>query len=133
MAQRGRKSSASLAVPRAPGPVPAATEADGESEAAIIAQTLRSQPQGHFAESDLPLLCEYAGAIRQSQRARAALEREGDVIDGRINPWVSVLDKARSALWRCSTKLRLGPQARRDGMPTGRVHFGEGGLLNGRH
>ena len=46
-----------------------------------------------------------------AQQAAAALEREGAVIGGRVNPWVSAgaADKALVAL---SMRLRISPQAR---------------------
>jgi hypothetical protein len=50
--------------------------------------------------------------LAQGERAVAALREQGDVVDGRMNPWNIVLDKSVRAATALSARLRLAPQSR---------------------
>jgi phage terminase small subunit len=66
----------------------------------------------HFQQSDAPLLVRYCQNVVLARRAAAALEREGAVIAGRVNPWLMVGEKADRAMVALSMRLRISPQAR---------------------
>jgi phage terminase small subunit len=98
-------------IPIGSPPVPAGLSVE---EAYTFRQLLASTDAGHFTPSDMPLLVSYAQAIAQHDRAVRAIRREGDVVDGRVSPWVTVLEKSQRALVALSMRLRLSPQARRE-------------------
>jgi phage terminase small subunit len=85
-----------------------------DQEERILQQLLASVDGDHLAASDLPLLISYVQAIAQHDRAVQAIRREGDVVDGKANPWIVVLEKAQRAMVALSMRLRLSPQARRE-------------------
>ena len=47
-------------------------------------------------------------------RAAAELEAEGPVVKGRVNPWLTVLEKTTKSQSMLATRLRLCPSARSD-------------------
>ena len=110
-----RKSTAALTV---------ATRVDGRSEplapgpdlapdvAAIFAATVAAAPTEHFSELDRVALTEFSQAAARCQRAEAAIAVEGDVVQGRPNPWLTVVRDARHQLTNLLPKLRLCPSAR---------------------
>jgi phage terminase small subunit len=115
-----RRSSAGLAVVRpAAGFTRLRPPADlGKDEQAVWRQVVLSCDEKHFRESDMPLLVRYVQNVVLARRAAAALDREGAVIGGRPNPWLTVAEKADRALVALSMRLRVSPQARlrADGM-----------------
>jgi phage terminase small subunit len=94
-----------------PPVAPAGLSAEEER---LFQQLLASVDGDHLAASDLPLLVSYVQAIAQHDRAVAAIRREGDVVNGKANPWIVVLEKAQRAMVALSMRLRLSPQARRE-------------------
>jgi phage terminase small subunit len=90
--------------------------ADGLSdpERAVFERLVASVGPDHFAPSDAPLLVSYCQAIAQHDRAVQAIRREGDVVDGKPSPWITVQEKAQRAMVALSMRLRLSPQARRE-------------------
>jgi phage terminase small subunit len=102
--------------PKRPVPTLPAVPLPGLSaeEERILQQLLDSVDPGHFAPSDLPLLVSYVQAVCQHDRAVQAIRHEGDVVDGKVNPWLVVLEKAQRAMVALSMRLRLSPQARRE-------------------
>lgn len=90
----------------------------GKEEQAVWQQVVLSCDEKHFRPSDAPLLVRYCQNVVLASRAAAALDREGAVIGGRPNPWLTVAEKADRALVALSMRLRVSPQARlrADGM-----------------
>jgi phage terminase small subunit len=98
-------------IPRTTPPVPAGLSTEEE---AVFRHLLAAVDPGHFILSDMPLLIGYTQAIAMHDRATKALRREGDVVNGKVNPWVVVLEKSQRAMVALSMRLRLSPQARRE-------------------
>jgi phage terminase small subunit len=98
-------------VPANSPPVPVGMAPEEEH---IFQQLLASVDAGHFTGSDLPLLVAYCQAVAQHDRATARLRYDGDVVDGKCSPWLTVLEKAQRAMVALSMRLRLSPQARRE-------------------
>jgi phage terminase small subunit len=98
-------------IPTMPPAAPAGLSVEEER---ILQQLLASVDTGHFTSSDMPLLVAYCQAVGQHDRAVQAIRREGDVVNGKANPWVVVLEKAQRAMVALSMRLRLSPQARRE-------------------
>jgi hypothetical protein len=61
-----------------------------------------------------PAAVAYCQAVSQHDRAAQALRREGDVVNGKPSPWITVQEKAVRAMTALSMRLRLSPQARRE-------------------
>src|SRR6266498_2859863 len=97
----------SIAIPPAE---PAGLSAE---ERAIFQQLVAATDPDHFTASDVPLLVSYVQAIAQHDRAAQAIRREGDVVNGRASPWITVQEKAVRAMTALSMRLRVSPQARR--------------------
>jgi phage terminase small subunit len=115
MAQRGRKAGSRLTVvPRLDGtPERLSPPANlTEPERATFLQIVGSCSPRHFLPSDLPLVVAYARAIAQDQRAAQALQEEGDVVNGKVSPWITVQEKSQRAMVSLSLRLRLSPQGR---------------------
>jgi phage terminase small subunit len=113
MLQRGRKSAENLAVVALPDrsrlrPRPEAPPEVGECFREVVA----SMPGGHFQPSDAPLLEAFAQSIVLSRQAYKALASKGQVVGGRMNQWVNVLEKCNRTMASLSMRLRLAPQAR---------------------
>ena len=92
----------------------------GKDEQVVWRNIVLSCDEKHFRNSDAPLLVRYCQNVVLAGRAAAALDREGAVIGGRPNPWLTVAEKADRALVALSMRLRVSPQARlrADGMAT---------------
>jgi P27 family predicted phage terminase small subunit len=73
----------------------------------------------HFSPVDLPLLAQYAGAADLASHAQQMLDNHGAVVDGKVSPWVGVLEKASKSCVALSSKLRLNPLARFDRLVAG--------------
>jgi P27 family predicted phage terminase small subunit len=84
----------------------------GKEEQAVWRQVVLACDPKHFQQSDAPLLVRYCENVVLARRAAAALEREGAVLAGRVNPWLTVAEKADRALVALSMRLRISPQAR---------------------
>ena len=111
MLQRGRKSSASLALPMVDGgparlaPPPSLSD----PERATFISLVESVDRRHFRPSDVPLLCAYCRAI--VLEVRAARELAQSPLD---NKWLSLWEKSSRAMVALAGKLRLCPQSRLD-------------------
>ena len=75
---------------------------------------------GHFSLADSELLRAYCEAAVLSQEAFATMQHEGRVIDGKVSPWMPLLEKSTRALSALAPRLRLGPSARTDPKTTAR-------------
>jgi phage terminase small subunit len=73
----------------------------------------------HFQKCDAPLLVRYCENVVLARKAAAALSTDGAIVHGRINPMLTVCEKADRALVALSMRLRISPQARmrREGTP----------------
>ena len=85
-----------------------------EPERRIWARVVGNATRGHFEPSDTPLITAYVGAIAQLEWADLALREQGDVLDGKLNPWGRVKEMAIKSIEMLSMRLRVSPQARRD-------------------
>jgi hypothetical protein len=81
---------------RSAGEAPLPHEPSGLSEAerAVFLRLVNACDREHFTASDLPLLVAYCQAVTQHDRAAQAIRREGDVVNGRLSPWIVVQEKA---------------------------------------
>jgi phage terminase small subunit len=70
------------------------------------------QPE-HFRPSDVMLLARYCESAFLAERAAVEL-RKNAVIDGKVNCWLIVQEKAIRAQTALSARLRLSPQSRLD-------------------
>ena len=80
----------------------------------IICDLVVSVPPSHFRDGDRDLIEMYAAAIALSRQSYTELEENGPVIDGRVSPWVTTLEKAHRSAVALAGKLRLCPQSRLD-------------------
>ncbi len=117
-----RKNAASLSVVRvAGGPERLKPRPEAPAEIrAIFTELVCQVPADHFRPSDGALLEQYAQAIALARVAYAALEAEGPVVNGRPNPWLTVLEKAHRSAVALSMRLRLAPQSRLDPRTAGK-------------
>jgi phage terminase small subunit len=126
-----RRSSASLSVlttgatpPRLRPP----SDLSGKTREVFL-DTVASVKPGHFQPSDLPLLVEFCRAVALASEADAALAVEGAVIASergpKVNPWVTVQEKAQRAIIALSHRLRLSPQGRMPTRPTRQASYFE--------
>lgn len=121
MRQRGKKSAASLAVVTGSSPGRLRPPSHLSDEAGRLFRLLVAacDPE-HFVASDAPLLCSYCEATALARQAAEALEQEGPVIGGRVNPWLAVREKATREQVALSMRLRLAPQSRLKAEAVGR-------------
>jgi phage terminase small subunit len=87
-----------------------------EPEANLFRQIIANCAHDHFRQSDLPLLCRYVEASILAERAAQQL-RDAPVIDGKPSPWLPVREKAVREMTALSMRLRISPQARKEGRP----------------
>jgi hypothetical protein len=112
-----RKSAASLTVVSsieerrtrvpAPGHLPAPVRA-------IFDEVTASVSTVHLRRCDSPLIEALAVAIHNNRQATAAIEREGLIVDGRVNAHIGVVDRTSKLIASLSVKLRLTPTGRLD-------------------
>jgi phage terminase small subunit len=117
-----RKSTASLSVIR-PAGAPKVLRPPSHLSADLVSafhEIVATTPASHFRASDAPLVERYAVALVLARQANDALASEGPVIAGRVNPWITVAEKADRAIVALAAKLRLCPQARTDPKTAGR-------------
>lgn len=90
-----------------------------DGAAAIFKNIVASVDVSHFADCDLPLIVQYAGAAELAARAQEHLDEHGAVIDGKASPWLTVLEKASRSCVALAARLRLCPQSRFDRLVAG--------------
>ena len=81
---------------------------------AVFARIVADVGVAHFRASDADLVEQYSVAICLARWAYDHLREEGPVLNGRVNPWQTVLEKANRASVSLSMRLRLAPQSRLD-------------------
>ena len=113
------KSSASLSVlPSSRAGRLRAPPSLGEAERTVFVDLVAACKPSQFQTSDLPLLCRYCEQAVLAEQAAIHLRTEGPVLAGRVNPWITVQEKAIRGLVALSMRLRLSPQARQANNPT---------------
>ena len=132
MGIRGRKSANALSVLKVDGkPNPLKPPAHlGKDERRRFIDLVESVDTTHFRPGDLPLICRYVEADALAERAAAELRRDGPVLDGKPNAWLTVQEKSVRALVALSMRLRLSPQSRTDPKTVGRHRYGSVRHLN---
>jgi phage terminase small subunit len=85
-----------------------------EPEAKLFKQIISNCGHDHFRQSDLPLLCRYCEAAVLAERAAQEL-REAPVVNRKPSPWLYVREKATREMVALSMRLKLSPQARKQG------------------
>ncbi|MFZ1831296.1 MAG: P27 family phage terminase small subunit [Pseudomonadales bacterium] len=90
-----------------------------EAAAAVWCDLVAAVGPEHFTRADGPLLEQYAVACVMARRAADALERDGEVIDGKASPWLVIQEKSVRALVALSARLRVCPQSRFDRLKAG--------------
>jgi hypothetical protein len=79
----------------------------------VFSELVRSQPPQHFRQCDADLLERYCEAVILSREAFKELQLGGSVsADGRLSPWIAVLEKSHRSAAGLAAKLRLCPSAR---------------------
>jgi hypothetical protein len=60
------------------------------------------------------MLRAYCEAAVLSQEAFREMQEQGRVVNGKVSPWLVVVEKATRSLSALAPRLRLGPSARSD-------------------
>lgn len=74
----------------------------------------------HFRPSDAPVLRTFCEATGLADRAAAELAKETVSKDGKVSPWLAVMEKATRTQNTTALRLRLCPSARTDPKTVGR-------------
>ena len=85
----------------------------------VFVKIVASLAADHFMAADSDLLCAYAKAVCLEREASDHLDREGSVVAGKVNAWITVLEKSQRALVAFSLRLRISPQSRSRGKVRG--------------
>jgi phage terminase small subunit len=83
-----------------------------EIERKIFVDIVAANKPDHFRPSDVHLLVGYCGELARLRKASAHLEAEGEVVDGRVNPWLAVVTASTKSVLAYAHRLRLSPQGR---------------------
>lgn len=86
----------------------------GEAAANEFAHLVKVVSPAHFCEADLPLLVAYAESIVNLRLAQERLDSQGQVVNGKLNPWASACEKSVRSMVALSLRLRLSPSSRYD-------------------
>ena len=115
MAQRGRVPAAALSIVPRPDGQPERLKPPSnltEAERAAFVSVVSACDRRHFVASDMPLVAAYARAIVSDELAAKMLREQGQVVNGKPNPWLVVKEKAHREMIALSLRLRLSPQGR---------------------
>lgn len=85
-------------------------------------QTLGARPSAEWNASDVTLVELYVGAALDVRRLNQEIAAQGEVIDGRINPLVTVRNGREDMLLKTAKKLRLTPCSRYSARRVGKLH-----------
>lgn len=91
--------------PPAPRDLPLASQS-------LWAEICGSLPSNYFTPGDLPLMHAYCLAAHHKAGADAIVEREGLLIEGKVNPAIDLSVKLAGSMAALSTKLRLCQSSR---------------------
>jgi phage terminase small subunit len=81
-------------------------------EREVFRSVVASVEPSHFHNSDLPVLCVFVRAVVQERVASGEIAATGYLIDGKLNPMVTILRDAQRVVGVYSRLLRLNPVAR---------------------
>lgn len=85
-------------------------------------QTLGARPSAEWNASDVTLLELYVGAVLDVRRLDREIGQQGEVVNGRINPLVTVRSGREALLLSTAKKLRLTPCSRYTARRVGELH-----------
>lgn len=115
MGIRGKESAAALAVVMPSGAPMLRCRPDApEAVRKVFARIVSDAGGDHFKASDADLVEQYSANIVLARQAYEKLQHEGPVLNGRVNPWQTVLEKSNRACIALSQRLRLAPMSRMD-------------------
>lgn len=126
-----KQSAAALSVVRVDGRLNRLSPPSGMSKeaAAVFRRLVAAVEPEHFSLSDEPLLQAYCEAIVLQERAAKELHKN-PLLNGKLSPWLAVVEKC----WRSSTalslRLRLAPQSRYDARAAHRRTKEHGSVLD---
>lgn len=109
------KPSAMLNAPRPPDDLPLIGKALWE-------QTIGARPASEWNSADVTLMLLYVNAALDVRRLDKEIATQGEVIDGRINPLVTVRAGREALLLATAAKLRLAPSSRYTARRVGELH-----------
>jgi phage terminase small subunit len=89
----------------------------GPAEKAAFLALVTQAPAQQFALVDLPLIVRWCELTVMAERAMRRLAAEGEVVDGKQNPWFAVHQQATKGLLGLALRLRIGPQCRAQRVP----------------
>ena len=82
------------------------------AEKRLFVDIVADYKAAHFKSTDAPLIVAYCRAVLDEQEASVRLAEEGQVVDGKLSPWLAVRAQAAKSMLSFSRALRLSPQAR---------------------
>jgi len=125
MGARGRKSAASLVAVTPIGERVLMCRPEAPDDVrAVFRRIVADAGEDHFRPGDADLIEQFAGAIVLARDAYEQLQKEGPVLNGRVSPWQTVLEKANRASVSLSQRLRLSPMSRTDSKTVARSKSG---------
>jgi hypothetical protein len=80
--------------------------------AAVFRELVGSVGADSFAPCDYPLVEQLAVALTHAREAARALERDGLIVDGKVNPIARLLREQQKLVAMLATRLRISPQSR---------------------
>src|SRR5688572_13362438 len=113
-----RKSLAALMVasPRVDGfrtriPPPVGLSASARE---VWLEVVQDVPAEHFRKSDSALLASFCEACALASLAANEIRDSGPVVNGKVSPWLAVLEKCHRSQAVLAVRLRLCPSSRLD-------------------
>src|SRR6516225_10997116 len=87
----------------------------------VFTELVRSMRPEHFRPGDQDLVEQYCQAVLLARQAYSELEMAGSVSpDGKMSPWVTILEKSHRSATALAARLRLCPQSRLSARTVGR-------------
>lgn len=78
----------------------------------VFAEIVGSVSVGHFSTADRALLEQFATALHVAREIAAAVDAEGVVVEGRLNPLAKALKQQQAIVGQLASRLRLTTQSR---------------------
>ena len=100
-----------------PSPRLSAPASLGPAEKQAFLALVTQAPAQQFAPVDLPLIVRWCELTVMAEKAMKHLAAEGEVVDGKQNPWFAVHQQATKGLTNLALRLRIGPQCRAQRVP----------------
>ena len=83
-----------------------------DSAKTVFQEIVASVRDGHFQPIDRPLLEQYAVAISIAREVAQASDKDGTVVDGKVNPACKFLKQQQALCGQLASRLRLTTQNR---------------------